>query len=197
MPNFYREEECGAVPGVMGWKACTNKDCSCNEPEEDPLECQKMDEYYKTYYNKNLRYYGPTYNDVYLHKIGLTNIVHQTDKAILFSNKSKDNLIWIPKYILYSNNNLYYFTTNNLGKLTVKEYKESVIKVEDVSLYKGMLRKDIRSLLIFKPYLTFGKVMDVGFSKTDIYLTIQQENTLQIQDYIKQNYKKVYKKLWN
>jgi hypothetical protein len=193
MPDFGYTKECDAVVGVGGWGACTVRGCSCRE--EATQESDPMGDYYDQYKTTGTIIKPEL---LPLQKIGLTQIAHQTEKAVLFSNATKTSHVWIPKYALSKDRDgAYQVPIKHVFDFTIKVCTEGVLTTKDVHTFKGMIKKDIQLYLQDKYQSKNKTIIDVGFSTSRIYMTVKKEVSINLEDYIKQNYKKVYKKLWN
>ncbi len=94
--NMDYDEECGAAPGVMGHRACTNRNCSCceREPEYERREPEYAQESYESYAR-------PVASSAPF-AMGYAFIQHQTDKAVLFGVQDGNGLRnqWVPKSVI-------------------------------------------------------------------------------------------------
>lgn len=172
MPSFGYEEECSASVGVGGWNSCSNRNCSCNE-------CTSLSSSSSSYVENNYTVSKPP-STINLNRLNLEQI-HTTKKAILFKVNSEKlpnkNIIevniWIPKYCLKSDYELYENSIDILKFKMIYKPEFTYFVADNPEQYRGMTAKKIYESLSE----TIKDITDIGFSKTQIYVTTQKTKT--------------------
>jgi len=160
---------------------------SCFEAWYDENEIDELDEIWfeKTRYKPPKRYK--------LKDLGLV-LKHNTSKAFLFEvkddslpKKCQKALIWIPAYCLID---FKYINEQYIYKLVFKITKTTKIihnVLDNPEQYKGKTAKQIYNIVS----KDIPNITDLGFSKSQIYYTVQKTETVEMSflDYINKYFK--------
>lgn len=166
-----------AAPGVRGWVS--------NDTIEERLADLESNTEFEENYFKPKKYK--------LKDCGLI-LKHKTSKAFLFEvkddslpKKCQKALIWIPAYCLID---FKYINEQYIYKLVFKITKTTKIihnVLDNPEQYKGKTAKQIYNIVS----KDIPNITDLGFSKSQIYYTVQKTETVEMSflDYINKYFK--------
>lgn len=146
---------------------------------EDWYDENEIDELDEIWFEKT-RYKPP--KKYKLKDLGLV-LKHQTAKAFLFEinsenlpSKYQEILIWIPAYCI---KNFKYINEDYVYKLVFKIKKHSKVThnvLNNPEQYKGKTAKQIYNIVS----RDIPNIVDLGFSKTQIYYTVQKTEVIEM-----------------